>query len=45
MRRACTEHSAGLLVVSHDQKVIKDFEKNLDLASVNRAAKVSEGSA
>ncbi|MDE0897090.1 MAG: ABC transporter ATP-binding protein, partial [Planctomycetota bacterium] len=45
MRRACKEHSAGLLVVSHDQKVIDDFEQNLDLALINRAAKVTGGTA
>ncbi len=45
MRRACTEHGAGLLVVSHDQKVIDDFENHLDLAAINRAAKGHGGGA
>jgi putative ABC transport system ATP-binding protein len=43
MRRACREHGAGLLVVSHDQRVIDDFEHNIDLAVINRAASEFEG--
>jgi ABC-type lipoprotein export system ATPase subunit len=39
MRRACTEHGAGLLVVSHDQRIIDDFDSNFDLASINLASR------
>jgi len=42
MRRACAEHGAGLLLVSHDRKVIGGFERNLDLAEINRAATPGE---
>ncbi|MFT5830500.1 MAG: ABC-type lipoprotein export system ATPase subunit, partial [Bacteroidia bacterium] len=38
MRQACRDHGAGLLVVSHDQAVIADFEHQLDLAEINRAS-------
>ena len=37
MRRACAEHGAGLLLVSHDTSVIGAFDRSLDLAEINRA--------
>ena len=45
MRGACRDHGAGLLVVSHDQAVIADFDQNLDLAELNRASKCHGGQA
>ena len=44
MRQACRDHGAGLLVVSHDQAVIADFEHQLDLAELNRASLAPGGS-
>ncbi len=43
MRQACRDHGAGLLVVSHDQAVIADFEHKLDLAELNRASTIPGG--
>lgn len=38
MRRACAEHGASLLLVSHDESVIGSFDRSLDLSEINRAA-------
>lgn len=37
MRSACAEQGAGLLLVSHDDKVLGAFDRSLDLAEINRA--------
>lgn len=38
MRRACRDHGAALLVVSHDPDVLGQFERREDLKRLNRAA-------
>jgi len=40
IREACEESGAALLLVSHDQKVLGEFEDQLDLATVNRASRL-----
>lgn len=39
IREACRENQAALLLVSHDREVLAQFEKTLDLAVLDRAAK------
>jgi putative ABC transport system ATP-binding protein len=38
IREVCRENQAALLLVSHDERVLADFERVLDLAEINRAA-------
>jgi len=38
-REVCKENQAALLLVSHDQAVLDQFEDSLDLAEINQAAK------
>ena len=40
VREACSENGAALLLVSHDREVLGQFETQLDLAQINRAASV-----
>jgi len=37
LQGACREHGASLLVVSHDQSLLEDFDRRLDLGEINRA--------
>ena len=37
IREICTETGAALLIVSHDQAVLEQFEDGADLAEINRA--------
>jgi ABC-type lipoprotein export system ATPase subunit len=37
IRSTCREAGAALLLVSHDREVLAQFEKNADLAEINRA--------
>lgn len=39
IREVCKEKQAALLLVSHDQAVLDQFEDSLDLAEINQAAK------
>ena len=39
IREVCEENEATLLLVSHDQSVLDQFEECLDLAEINHAAK------
>ena len=39
IREVCRENQAALLLVSHDQAVLDQFEDSLDLAEINQAAK------
>ena len=39
IREVCKENQAALLLVSHDQAVLDQFEDSLDLAEINQAAK------
>ena len=39
IREVCEENEATLLLVSHDQTVLDQFEECLDLAAINHAAK------
>ena len=39
IREVCEENQAALLLVSHDQAVLDQFEDSLDLAEINQAAK------
>ena len=39
IREVCRENTAALLLVSHDQAVLDQFEYSLDLAEINQAAK------
>lgn len=39
IRDVCKENQAALLLVSHDQAVLDQFEDSLDLAEINQAAK------
>lgn len=39
IREVCEEKQAALLLVSHDQAVLDQFEDSLDLAEINQAAK------
>ena len=39
IREVCRENQAALLLVSHDQVVLDQFEDSLDLAEINHAAK------
>lgn len=39
IREVCKENQAALLLVSHDQAVLDQFEYSLDLAEINQAAK------
>ena len=39
IREVCKENQAALLLVSHDQAVLEQFEDSLDLAEINQAAK------
>jgi len=39
IREVCKENEATLLLVSHDQSVLDQFEECLDLADINHAAK------
>jgi putative ABC transport system ATP-binding protein len=39
IREVCEENEATLLLVSHDQTVLDQFEECLDLAEINHAAK------
>ncbi len=39
IREVCEENEATLLLVSHDQSLLDQFEKCLDLAEINHAAK------
>ena len=39
IREVCKENQAALLLVSHDQAVLDQFEDSLDLAEINKAAK------
>ena len=39
IREVCEENEATLLLVSHDQTVLDQFEEGLDLAEINHAAK------
>ncbi len=38
LRDTCRESGAALLVVSHDERVVQQFERVIDLAQLNRAA-------
>jgi putative ABC transport system ATP-binding protein len=38
LRETCRESGAALLVVSHDERVVQQFERVVDLAQLNRAA-------
>jgi putative ABC transport system ATP-binding protein len=38
MRAVCREHGAALLLVSHDPRILEQFERSDDLAVINRAA-------
>lgn len=38
LRETCRENGAALLVVSHDERVVQQFERVVDLAQLNRAA-------
>lgn len=38
MRTVCREHSAALLLVSHDPHVLEQFDRSDDLGLINRAA-------
>jgi putative ABC transport system ATP-binding protein len=38
IREVCRENQAALMLVSHDERVLADFERVLDLAEINRAA-------
>ena len=40
LRETCRENGAALLVVSHDERVVAQFERVLDLAELNRASRV-----
>jgi putative ABC transport system ATP-binding protein len=40
IRQVCADAGAALLLVSHDPEVLGSFEHSLDLAQVNRAARV-----
>jgi putative ABC transport system ATP-binding protein len=42
IRGTCKEAGAALLLVSHDENVLKSFERTLDLAEINKAAQGSE---
>lgn len=42
IREACRENSAALLLVSHDQRMLDQFEKVYDLAEINRAARLDD---
>jgi putative ABC transport system ATP-binding protein len=37
IRDACREHDAALLLVTHDEAVLTQFERVVDLADINRA--------
>lgn len=39
IREVCEENQAALLLVSHDQAVLDQFEDSLDLAEINQAGK------
>ena len=39
IREVCEENEATLLLVSHDQSLLDQFEECLDLAAINHAAK------
>ncbi len=39
IRETCEENGAALLLVSHDEKVLNQFEHRSDLAEINRAAR------
>tara|TARA_Y100000589_G_scaffold168335_1_gene160119 strand:+ start:1430 stop:2110 length:681 start_codon:yes stop_codon:yes gene_type:complete len=39
IREVCEENQAALLLVSHDQAVLDQFEDSLDLSEINHAAK------
>ena len=39
IREVCREHGAALLLVSHDEEVLGQFEQRRDFAAINRAAK------
>ena len=40
IREICEENEAALLLVSHDQAVLDQFDTVLDLAEINQAAEV-----
>ena len=37
IRKACENHDAALLVVSHDPQVLETFERQVALREINRA--------
>ncbi len=43
IREACRENEAALLLVSHDRDVLNDFENQVDLSVLNRAALAEAG--
>ena len=45
IRKLCREHDAALLVVSHDQDVLDDFERVVDFTELNRALEATGGGA
>ncbi len=42
LRKACTDHGAALLLVSHDPEVLADFEHTHALHELNRAAQETQ---
>ena len=41
VREACREHGTALLLVSHDPGILGTFERQVELAEINRAARIS----
>ena len=41
-RGACRDHNTALLLVTHDDAVLADFENVVDLADINRASAAQE---
>jgi ABC-type lipoprotein export system ATPase subunit len=39
IREVCREHGAALLMVSHDEEVLRQFEQRKDFADLNEATK------
>ena len=45
IRKACLDHEAALLLVSHDEDVLAQFERVVDLDTINRASGAAAGGA
>ena len=41
MRNLCLENQASLLLVSHDEKIVSNFDRQVDWAELNQAKPLS----